>query len=92
MSRRTRDLHGWKRPTEDGRKREVRAQLVGSTWQFKSRYSDEDDWTVHEEPPLEDLEELHDIVFAKYQRNRLAWERVVGLRKLIEARGGRAFE
>ena len=88
MSRRTRDLHVWKRSTDDGRKREVRAQLFGPTWKFISRYSDEVEWTEHEVPPLEDLVELYEVLFNKYQRNRLAWERVVSVQDAIKARGG----
>lgn len=88
MSRRTRDLHVWKYKTDDGRRREVRAQLLDGIWCFKSKHNDEDEWTEHEEPPLEDLEDLYTVLFNKYQRKRLAWERVLHVREMIEDRGG----
>ena len=86
MSNRTRNLHSWKTRTEDGRKRQVRAQLFGARWTLTSRCEDEEDWVEHKTPLLEDLEELHGILFNKYQRKHLAWEHLEGVRKLIEAR------
>ncbi len=65
---------------EDGRKREVRAQLFGSKWSFISRCQDEEDWTEHEAPSLEE------ILFNKYQRKHGSWDHVQGVRKLIEAK------
>jgi len=90
MSNRTRNLHVWKTRTPDGRRRQVRAQLFGAKWTVTSRCEDEEDWTTHEPPSLEDLEELYRILFNKYQRRHLAWEHLAGVRKLIEARGGEA--
>ena len=87
MSNRTRNLHVWKTRTDDGRRREVRAQLFGSKWSLTSRCDDEEDWTTHDPPLLEDLEALHTVLFNKYQRKHLAWEHVVGVQKLIDARG-----
>lgn len=84
MSRRTRNLHAWRTRTADGRKREVRAQLFGSKWTLSSRCQDEEDWTVHDPPAREDLEELHRVLFNKYQRKHLAWEHVVAVEKLID--------
>ena len=86
MSNRTRNLHSWKTRTEDGRKREVRAQLFGSKWTFTSRCQDEEDWTKHERPSLEDLKGLEEMLFNKYQRKHGAWDHVQGVRKLIEAK------
>lgn len=81
-----RNVHAWKTRTEDGRKREVRARLFGSKWTLTSRCADEEGWTAHDPPLLEDLEELHKLLFNKYQRKHLAWEHVVGVQKLIDAR------
>ena len=86
MSNRTRNLHAWKTRTADGRKREVRAQLFGAKWSLISRYSDEEEWTTEVQPLLDDLAELEAILFRKYQRKHAAWEHVLGVRKLIEAR------
>jgi len=92
MSNRTRNLHVWKTRTADGKKREVRAQLFGAKWTLTSRCADEEEWTTHEPPLLEDLEELHGVLFNKYQRKHLAWEHLEGVKKLIEARTGRAMD
>lgn len=86
MSNRTRNLHAWKTRTTDGRRREVRAPLFGSRWALTSRCEDEEDWTTHDVPLFEDLENLHEILFNKYQHKRLPWEHVVGVKRLIEAR------
>lgn len=89
MSNRTRNLHAWKTRLTDGRKREVRAQLFGSRWSLTSRCSDEEEWTAHVPPLLEDLQELEEILFKKYQRKHVAWEHLVGVRKLIADRAPR---
>ena len=86
MSNRTRNLHAWKTRTAEGRKREVRAQLFGSRWSLTSRCADEEDWTAHAEPLLEDLVDLEGVLFNKYQRRHAAWEHVLSVRRLIEAR------
>ena len=86
MSKRTRNLHARSTRTADGRKREVRARLFGSTWTLTSRCEDEAEWTTHDPPLLEDLVNLQEVLFNKYQRKHLAWEHLVGVRKLIEAR------
>ena len=85
MSNRTRNLHVWKTRTADGRRREVQAVLYGSRWELTSRCKDEEEWTAHQPPLLEDLVELHDILFRKYQRKHLAWEKLDGVRKLIDS-------
>lgn len=84
MSKRNR--HVWKVRTEDGRKREVRAQLFAKQWTLTSRFTDEEEWTEHPTPLLEDLEELYEVLERKYQRKHLAWEYLEGVRKLIEER------
>ena len=85
MSNRTRNLHAWRTRTADGRKREVRAQLFGAKWSLTSRCAGEEDWIAHAPPLIEDLEELEGVLFNKYQRKHVAWEHLVGVRKLIEA-------
>jgi hypothetical protein len=85
MSKRTRNLHVWKTRTPDGRKRQVRAQLFGSKWTLTSRCEDEEEWTTHDPPLLEDLEDLHETLMNKYQRKHLMWEHVVSVREEIEA-------
>ena len=86
--RNKRNLHAWRTSTDDGRRREVRAQLFGSVWTVESREGEEEDWTRHDPPALEDLIELHDVLFNKYQRKHLAWEHLRSVRTLIDERGG----
>ena len=72
--------------TEDGVKRQVRAQLFGSKWSFKSQCKGEEEWTEHKPALMEDLEDLESVLFNKYQRKHTAWEHVVSVRKLIAER------
>jgi len=88
MSRQTNNLYQWKTRTAEGEKREVEAQLFGGNWKFSSRPSsrrreDEAEWTVHEHPSLEDLEQLESMLFNKYQRKHLSYDLLQGVRKLI---------
>jgi hypothetical protein len=89
MSNRTRNLHVWKMRDAEGQKREVQAQLFGARWVLSSRTVGEEDWTVHDPPLLEDLEELEQVLFRKYQRKHLAWEHLVSVREMIAARRAR---
>lgn len=84
MSKRTRNLYRWKERSPDGRKREIEAQLFGAQWTIQSRFMDEEEWTVHERAPLDDLMELEKKVFNKYQRKHNAWDQVLMVRKLIQ--------
>ncbi|MBI1379835.1 MAG: hypothetical protein GC161_01960 [Planctomycetaceae bacterium] len=86
MSNPTRNLHVWKTRTAEGQKREVRAQLFGAQWSFTARVDSEEDFTAQDPPSLEDLEALYEVLFNKYQRKHLAWEHLVGLKKIIESR------
>ena len=45
VSKRTRNLYAWKERTEDGRKRQVEAQLFGARWKLSSICEDEEEWT-----------------------------------------------
>lgn len=85
MSKKTRNVHGWKTRTADGRRREVQAVLYGSRWELTSRCKGEEEWTEHKPPLLEDLVELHEILSRKYQRKHLAWEKLEGVQKLIDS-------
>lgn len=80
--------HIWTERTEDGEKREVRAIKFGGVWRIQSKLKSADAWTYHEPPLLEDLVELRDILFRKYQRRRASYEDVVQIEKMITARGG----
>ena len=78
-----RSQHIWKEKDADGRKREVRVTKFGGVWRFQAKYADELDWTYYERPLLDDLRELRDVVFRKYQRRRASAEDVASIEKLL---------
>ena len=78
-----RSQHIWKEKDADGRKREVRVTKFGGAWRFQAKYADELDWTYYDRPLLDDLRELRDVVFRKYQRRRASAEDVASIEKLL---------
>jgi hypothetical protein len=78
--------HIWKETTADGEKREVRAIKFGGVWSIQAKLRNEPDWTYYDVPPIEDLKELKDVLFRKYQRRRAAYEDVVLIEKMIKER------
>ena len=81
-----RNVHVWKHITAEGEKREVRASKFSKDWKFQSKLRTDENWTYHDIPSLEDLEELHDILFRKYQRKRLAYDDVASIERMITER------
>ena len=82
--------HGWKTRTEDGAKREVRATRFGKKWRIQSKLVGDTFGTYPDEPPIDDLRELREIIFRKYQRRRASHEELVALEQLISEREGAA--
>jgi hypothetical protein len=78
-----RSQHIWKEKDAEGRKREVRVTKFGGVWRFQAKYTDENEWTYYERPLLDDLRELKDVVFRKYQRRRASAEDVDSIEKLL---------
>jgi hypothetical protein len=78
-----RSQHIWTEKDAEGRKREVRASKFGGVWRLQAKYADETDWTYYDRPLLEDLLQLKDIVFRKYQRRRAAVEDLQSIEKLL---------
>ena len=78
--------HIWKETTAEGEKREVRAIKFGGVWTIQSKLKSEAQWTYYKVPLMEDLKELHDVLFRKYQRRRAAYEDVVLIEKMIKDR------
>ena len=87
-----RNLHTWKTITEDGDKREVRAEKFGKRWRLQAKLKQEENWTYYEDPLLSDLLELRDVLWRKYQRKHLSWEDIAAIDKLIVERGGEVPE
>jgi hypothetical protein len=83
-----RNTHIWKTKTETGEKREVRAEKFGKQWRLQAKIKGGERWTYYETPPLEDLIELREVLFKKYQRKHLSWEDIAAIDKLIADRGG----
>ncbi|HEY3601116.1 MAG TPA: hypothetical protein VGK72_04105 [Chthoniobacterales bacterium] len=69
-----RSQHIWTSRDEEGRKREVRVTKFGGQWKFQAKFRDELEWTYYEVPLVEDLRELREIIFRKYQRRRVSAE------------------
>ena len=69
-----RSQHIWKEKDADGRKREIRVTKFGGNWRFQSKFADENEWTYYDRPLPEDLQNLRDIIFRKYQRRRASAE------------------
>ncbi len=81
--------HEWRENTEEGDIRFVTAKREGGNrqgggWEFQVRLKSEDEWTVLEKIPLDDLEYLREILWKKYQRKRVPYEQVLELDALIE--------
>jgi hypothetical protein len=83
-----RSQHIWKEKDTDGRKREVRVTKFGGAWRFQAKYADELDWTYYDRPLLDDLRELREVVFRKYQRRRASAEDVASIEKLLTQYSG----
>ena len=81
-----RSQHIWTTRDGEGRKREVRAHKFGGEWKFQAKFRDEDGWTYYEVPLLDDLRELREIIFRKYQRRRASAEDVMAIDKMLSNR------
>jgi hypothetical protein len=73
----------WKRRSEDGERLEVYAHHVGTRWNFYIRERRVGQWTLMEEPPLEDWLELLDGVRRRANRRLVRPEEVGRVKKTI---------
>ena len=83
-----RSQHIWTEKDAEGRKREVRVTKFGGVWRVQAKYADEPEWTYYDRPLLEDLLNLKDVVFRKYQRRRAAVEDLESIEKLLRQYAG----
>jgi hypothetical protein len=83
-----RNTHTWKTTTADGIKREVRAEKFAKKWRLQAQLKGETTWTYYDTPPLEDLIELRDVLWRKYQRRHLSFEDIESIDALIRERQG----
>jgi hypothetical protein len=79
--------HIWTERNKDGRKREVRATKFGGMWRLQAKRAGELDWTYYEQPLLEDLLFLKEVLVRKYQRRRASAEDVASVKRLIAGQG-----
>lgn len=82
------NIHDWKSTTAEGEKREVRAEKFGKKWRIQVKVKGEERWTYHDSPLLEDLVELREVLWRKYQRKRISHDDLVTIEQLILDRGG----
>ena len=73
----------WKRRTPEGERLEVYAHHVGDRWIFYIRERRVGEWTVLEDPPLEDWLELLDSIRRRVNRRLLRPEEVQRVEKKI---------
>jgi len=78
-----RSQHIWTSRDEDGRKREVRVTKFGGQWKFQAKFRGDLEWTYYEVPLVEDLRELREIIFRKYQRRRVSAEDLAAVEKML---------
>ena len=78
--------HEWHERDDDDVLRYVRAELFGKRWTLRARTESESEWTELSPPPLDDLHELRDVLWRKYQRGRVPHQQVIALDRLIEKR------
>jgi hypothetical protein len=81
-----RSQHIWTERDAEGRKREIRATKFGGQWKLQAKTAGDENWTYFDDPPMEYLITLKDIVERKYQRRRASYEDVVSLENLIRQR------
>ena len=79
-----RSQHIWTEKDAEGRKREVRATKFGGQWRIQAKTREDETWTYYDDPSLEDLLTLRDIVERKYRRRRASAEDVASLDELIQ--------
>jgi hypothetical protein len=78
-----RSQHIWTEKDDEGRKREVRVTKFGGVWRFQAKCAADQSWTYYDQPLLEDLRVLRDVIFRKYQRRRASAEDLASVEKLL---------
>lgn len=78
------ESHEWRERTDEGM-RYFRATYHADRWSFITTLKTEPDWQKIElaDVPEEVWRALRDIIWRKYQRKRLPWERVAAIDKIL---------
>ncbi len=77
--------HEWRENTDEGVVRLVSVSRHAGKWQVRFRLKPDAEWTNLPEIPLDDLETLREVLWNKYQRNRVPHDHVLEVDALIEA-------
>ncbi|MGF1657416.1 MAG: hypothetical protein ACFCU3_10605 [Verrucomicrobiales bacterium] len=72
--------------TEDGEDVRVRVRKFGGKWAFASQTKGEEGWNVIKTPSVEQLEGLLDLLQKKYQRQRVPYEDLLAVERLLQQR------
>jgi hypothetical protein len=76
--------HGWTERDDNDGKREVRATWFGREWRLQSKRAEDESWTYHEHPLLEDLMALKELLERKYRRRRATTDELRAVEKLMK--------
>jgi hypothetical protein len=78
-------VHEWRDTTDEG-PRLFKATRFARRWSLATRLKAEEAWTALEDPfPIEVLERLRDLLWAKYQRRRVPFEIVREIDMMLPA-------
>ena len=76
--------HEWRERQETGEVKIFRATKHGGDWTLVSRHKTESGWTRHVPLRKADLLVIKEMLERKYQRNRVPFEDITTLEKLLE--------
>jgi hypothetical protein len=76
------ESHEWRERTEEGM-RYFRASYHADRWTFHTTLKTDPDWEKVDPVPEELWRELREILWRKYQRKRLPWERIAAIDKIL---------
>lgn len=80
------ETHEWSERTEEGKVYYRANYYLNHGWTIMTTTQKRNPtWTDMKPPTAEALRELRDIVWKKYQRKRLPWERVAELDQMLAA-------
>lgn len=80
--------HEWHQNDAQGRRRYVRASWDSRKWSFSETFKDAPAWMTVDAPTRQDYEALRDILWRKYQRNRVPWRFVEQVDSVLAEMGG----
>ena len=78
--------HEWRERQETGEVKIFRATRHGGNWTLSTRLKTESEWTRHDPLRREDVVAIKEMLERKYQRNRVPYEDIARLEKLLKER------